>query len=709
MANQSPAIASNLPDEQDNTPKTQREWFAYGLGVVLSLLHLYFNVYSLLPDNYIASIHLAGFGILCVLMFPSFRSSERFQKLGFIIDLVLMSILVVGSAYLILYSDALADRGYSMITSDMIMALLTIVVATEIVRRSMGWTIPILIILGLGYVLFFGKHISGVFHFGGLSLETVLYRNYFDDGLFGNLANISWQMVFIFILFGAFLVKSGAGDFMMRLSQAAVGRFTGGSGLVAVMGSGLMGSVSGSAIANTTATGVITIPMMIRAGFPPKFAAAVEAGASTGGQIIPPVMGAGVFIMVAYTQIPFLDIIAVAFLPGLLYFITIGIYVRIQAKRSGILPNKNQSETVWQVLKAGWHHLLPLFLLVGLLVWGKTPTYAGGFATISVVLFSWVSKERMSLKQVLDALAMGAKNCATIAVLLVAIGVFVNAITMSGLSVTFSQMITEWAGSSLLLMLALVAVASLVVGMGLPVTVSYIVLAALCAPALYALIAQNGLVDVILQGNIPESAKTMVLLLSPELADILNAPVGSLTPAAVEAAVQTMPVEVRDLLLEQSFDPHTLSMMLLSAHMIIFWLSQDSNVTPPVCLVAFAAANIAKTPPMATGFEAWKTAKGLYIMPVLFAYTGFIGGSWAEVFYVFGMTAVGFYAFVASLYGYLEYRQAVWQRVLLLIVGLILIWPNLPILIDVAALLIFGLLLAFDIRQHRNHSNPQTA
>lgn len=676
-----------------------REWMIYSLAVCLSLVHLYFNIYSLLPDNYIASIHLAGFGVLCLLMFPSFRDHPRWKKWGLGIDICLGASLVVGAAYLILFSDALADRGYSLVSTDFVMAACTIIAATEIVRRTMGWTIPVLIILGLSYVLFLGKHIEGIFHFGGLSLETVLYRNYFDDGLFGSLANISWQMVFIFILFGAFLVKSGAGDFMMRLSQAAVGRFTGGSGLVAVMGSGLMGSVSGSAIANTTATGVITIPMMIKAGFPPKFAAAVEAGASTGGQLIPPVMGAGVFIMVAYTQIPFLDIIAVAFLPALLYFITIAIYVRIQAKRSGIKPIVDNQETTLDVLKGGWYHLLPLFLLVGLLVWGKTPTYAGGLATLSVVAFSWLGKERMSLKQVLDALAMGAKNCATIAVLLVAIGGFVNAITMSGLSVTFSQMITEWAGSSLLLMLVLVALASLIVGMGLPVTVSYIILAALCAPALYNLIAQNGLVELILQGNIPETAKATVLLLNPELAEILTAPVGSLTPVVVEAAVQGMPLEVRNLLLEQAIDPHALSMMLLSAHMIIFWLSQDSNVTPPVCLVAFAAANIAKTPPMATGFEAWKTAKGLYIMPILFAYTGFIGGSWFEVIYIFVMTAIGFYALVAALYGYLETPQAIWKRAWLLLCGVALIWPNVPLWVDFGALVLFFGLWAMDRKQ----------
>ena len=377
-----------------------------------------------------------------------------------------------------------------------------------------------------------------------------------------------------------------------------------------------------------------------------------------------------------------------------------------------MVPTTEGGESAIQVLKEGWHYLLPLVVLIGCMMQGYTPTYAGGFAIISVVLFSWLSKDKMKFSDILQALAKGSKNCAMIAVLLITISLFVNSINISGLSVTFSHMITTWADSNLLLMLLFVALASLVVGMGLPVTASYIVLATLCAPALYGLIAQYELVDAVMTASISPAVQEAVLAmpimflypeLHTELTTLFSTPIAELSSGAVMTTIQSMPLEVRDALLEQSIDPYTLSMMLLSAHMIIFWLSQDSNVTPPVCLVAFAAASIAKTPPMATGVEAWKTAKGLYIIPVLFAYTQFLGGAWFEILYVFVATAVGMYAFVASLYGYLEHRQSVISRLLLLASGVVLIWPNLPILYDAIALVVFIGLLFFDIKYSQKH------
>ena len=256
-------------------------------------------------------------------------------------------------------------------------------------------------------------------------------------------------------------------------------------------------------------------------------------------------------------------IIKAAFLPGVLYFLTIAIYVRIQAKKSHLVPTVEKSESIVQVLKEGWHYLLPLVVLIAFMVQGYTPTYAGGYATISVVLFSWLSKDRMGIKDILEALAKGSKNCAMIAVLLITISLFVNSINISGLSVTFSHMITTWADSNLLLMLLFVALASLVVGMGLPVTASYIVLAALCAPALYGLIAQHQLVDIIMAGSLPESAQQIATMLNPELASVLSTPTAALSVDAVMEAVQLMPLEMRNLLLESSFDPYAISMMLL--------------------------------------------------------------------------------------------------------------------------------------------------
>ncbi len=685
--NSSCSAINNFTEDKAN----RKERVIYIVAVCLSILHLYFNIFSTLSDEYISSIHFAGYGILAIMMIPLWKKHGFRRKIGLAIDFLLIIGLCLSSFYFIAFSDALAERGYDFILPDWIASIAAIAISLELVRRSMGWIVPCLICVGLSYVLFFGPYVEGVFHFAGLGAETVLFRNYFDDGLFGPIAKISWSFVFMFILFGSMLVKAGTGDFIMRLASASVGRFIGGPGLVSIVASGLMGSVSGSAIANTAATGVITIPMMKKSGFPAKFAAAVEAGASTGGQLIPPVMGAGVFIMSSYTQIPYLTIVGAAFLPGLLYFCSIAVYVRIQAKRLNLKPMDDASTTVLQEFKTGWHHLLPITLLLVMMGFGYTPTYAAGCAAISIWIFSWFSKTPMGIKALLDALADGSKNCMQTAVLLVAIGVLVNCISISSLGVTFSFMISEWAGSNLLLMLLMIAVASLIIGMGLPVTASYIVLATLAAPAIYNLMAQHSLVELIINGSLPEAAKNMLALMQPAQAELLTS-AQPLSRAEAFSMLTSLPPEARNLILEQTFTAARLSMLLLSAHMIIFWLSQDSNVTPPVCLVAFTAASIAKTPPMATGVEAWKTAKSLYIVPLLFAYTPFIGGSLPEMLKIFVVSLIGIYALVAAIYGYAETKLSGLARLFSACSGVILIWPTAPLALH---LIIGSCLLGF--------------
>ncbi|QZO13165.1 TRAP transporter permease [Pseudoalteromonas piscicida] len=677
---------SNSSNEQSTLAASTaaRERIAFYLAILTSLLHLYFNLVATWPDNYISAIHFMLFGSIILLTLP--LRVGKLAVLSSVIDIGLFIGLTVSCGYLVLYSDALAERNYEFATADWIASSTAVLLALELVRRCMGWFIPMMILLAMSYVLFLGQYIDGVFHFAGLSAETILFRNYFDDGLFGPIAKISWTFVFMFILFGAFLVQAGTGDFIIRFANALVGRMVGGQGLVAVVSSGMMGSVSGSAIANTAATGVITIPLMKKAGFPAKFAAAVEAGASTGGQLIPPIMGAGVFVMASYTQIPYLTIIAAAFVPALLYFASIAIFVRIQAKRLNIQPAlESEQLSAWQELKSGWHHLLPIVLLVTLMIYGFTPTYAVSIATLSVCLFSWFSHSPMKWSKVLAALANATENSAKTAILLVAIGMLVNCISISSLGVTFSLMINEWAGASLILLLVLIALASLIIGMGLPVTASYIVLATLSAPALYGLISQSTLVEIIVNGQLNDTATMMMSMMAPALGEIYNQP--NITTAQVFTILASLPPEAIDIIRSSQFDATHLAMMLLSAHMIIFWLSQDSNVTPPVCLVAFTAAGIAKTPPMATGIEAWKTAKALYIVPLLFAYTPFIGGSNFEIMQVFFTALVGMYALVAAIYGYAEAKLNKPIRMVLALLGIALVWPHQIISVDIAAVL----------------------
>ncbi|GGC01738.1 C4-dicarboxylate ABC transporter permease [Marinobacterium zhoushanense] len=662
--------------------------FIYWAGVLFALVHIYFNTLGTMSELWVSAIHFSGFALITALMVPMRSTTGAGSaKLVLAIDLLIGLVAVATTLYLMLFEDALYQRGVHFIASDWVVAVVAILIALEMTRRTTGWFIPSLILVALTYVFWWGQYVPGMFQFPGLSLETVLFRSYFSsEGMFGAIAQISWTYVFMFILFGAFLVKSGAGDFIIELSRCVAGRFVGGPGLVAVFGSGLMGSVSGSSVANTVSTGVITIPMMQKAGFPARFAAGVEAAASTGGQLMPPVMGAGAFIMASYTQIPYVTIIGIAALPALLYFLSVGFYVRVEAKRSHASAVEMHARPFKEVMKEGWHCLLPIIVLVALLIYGFTPTYAAGISIISVVVASWLSPRKMGLRDVLDALAQGSRNMATTAMLLIAVGIVVNVVSMTGIGNTFSLMVTNWASGSLLITILLVALASLILGMGLPVTAAYIVLATLSAPALYNLMAERELIDLIVSGQLPEAARTIFMLIDPNALTALAQPMPAADAAALVAQV---PSDFKGQLLQQALDPTLLSMLLLSAHMIIFWLSQDSNVTPPVCLTAFAAAAIARTPPMATGFTAWKLSKGLYVVPLLFAYTPFIGGSWSEVLTIFTFGILGMYAFVGFMEGYLEGRLNIALRLLSGICALGLLWPHGQLLYDLIAAVVF--------------------
>ncbi|EKO3930672.1 TRAP transporter permease [Vibrio fluvialis] len=657
------------------------------LGVLLSLAHIWFNTFSTLPELWISATHFAGFAMICALWYPA-NIRWRDSKIALGVDVMIALAALACLIYIPLAEDALYARGVKFVTSDWVFAIMAIVIAIEMIRRTMGWFIPILIIVCLSYVVLWGKWAGGIFHFPGLSMETLLYRSFYSsEGMFGSISRISWSFVFMFILFGAFLVRSGVGDYIIDVSRAAAGKVIGGPGFIAVLASGLMGSVSGSSVANTVSTGVITIPMMKKAGFPSRFAAGVEAAASTGGQLMPPVMGAGAFIMASYTQIPYVDIVAVSFIPALIYFLSVAFFVRIEAKRSGVQKITTSDESFLKVLVSGWHNLIPLFVLVTLLVQGFTPTYAAGLSILSVIVASWFSKEhRMGIKEIIDALEQGAKNMATTAVLLVGIGLVINVISTTGIGNTFSLMIDNWSGGDLLTMLVLITLASLVLGMGLPVTAAYIVLGTLSAPALYKLIAESQLVDMIAAGQLPEQAKAIFMLAAPDKLELLNAPM------ALEKAkelVELVPADFLDTLLQQSLGLEAVGLALLSAHLIIFWLSQDSNVTPPVCLTAFAAATIAKTPPMRTGLTAWKIAKGLYLVPLLIAYTQLIDWDPMTVITIGFFAIVGTYSMIGAIEGFLEGPLNWPIRALLAVIGIALVWPNIPLLVRVVCVALF--------------------
>ncbi|MEH6594002.1 MAG: TRAP transporter fused permease subunit [Colwellia polaris] len=655
----------------------------YWLAVLSSLIHVGLNYFAIIPENWAAATHFALFGCLGSLI--------HFKKLW---QQIAVSVgIIASSTYLIFAEDSLYERGQTFIGTDFFFSALAIILALVLMFKAIGWFIPTLIVVFLTYITVWGQYVTGVFNFPGLSWETMLFRSYFStDGMFGTIAQLSWTFVFMFVLFGAFLQVSGAGDYLLKVAGKLASRFRGGSGLVSVLASGLMGSVSGSAIANTAATGVITIPSMKKAGYSAEFAGGVEAAASTGGQLMPPVMGAGAFIMASYTQLPYLTIVTAALLPALLYYITVGFFVRAYAIKRGIdIPNKlaTDSSECDDNVKNGWRHLVSIGILVTCLIIGFTPLYAVGMAIVSIILLSWISEKPMKLKEISDALAEGSKGMVVTAILLITIGLMVNAITTTGLGSTFSLMAIEWADGSLLILIVLIAVASLILGAGLPVTASYIIVATLLAPVLSDLISLQVTTEVINNGSLSVS-KDMIATLLPAFAD------GSMP---LSDALLAAPSEIRTMLYDMVLSPEILASSLLAAHLVIFWLSQDSNVTPPVCLVAYTAAGIAKGDHTKTAFCAWKLAKGLYIVPILMAYTGLVMGDAEERILIFVFSAIGLFCIIAAWEGVVMDVINRANRLVLGVVGTLLLWPFDGVLLKIVLSVIFLAYLLFSFIQ----------
>jgi len=279
----------------------------------------------------------------------------------------------------------------------------------------------------------------------------------------------------------------------------------------------------------------------------------------------------------------------------------------------------------------------------------------------------------------------------------VAVGIVVNVISTAGVGNTFSLMIATWAGGNVLIAIVLIGLASLVLGMGLPVTAAYIVLATLSAPALAGMIADASVVALLAAGDLPAAAAPILMLAAPDAAGALGAPMAYADAASLVAG---LPLELRSALRDMAVSREALTAALLSAHMIIFWLSQDSNVTPPVCLAAFTAAAIAKGPPMGTGFTAWKLAKGLYIVPVLFAYTPFLSGDPWQALEIFLFALLGVYALAAAMEGWMEARLSIPMRALTTAAGVAAVWPS-SLMLNLAASAVILCIFLVNIRAGR--------
>ncbi|MFP4275166.1 MAG: TRAP transporter permease, partial [Paracoccaceae bacterium] len=598
-------------------PKTIA-WIIATIGVALSLFQLYGAGIEPLGLFYQRTIHLSFIMVLAFLIFPVWGSGRGRGVLGWAIDAVFLVLAVLSGGYVAWNLDAIIDRAGWWTQTDITMGILATITVLEAARRAIGLGMTLIGVVAILYALagargelpWLGEWLPGILEHRGNSIDRLVGQLYLgQEGIFGLPLGVAATYIFVFVLFGAFLEVTGAGKFFIDLAYAATGRKAGGPAKAAVLASAGMGSISGSAIANVVTTGAFTIPLMKRLGYRPAQAGGIEAAASTGGQITPPLMGAGAFLISEYTRVPYIDIVVLSIFPAILYLGTVYLFVHIVAMKSGMqgMP-RAELPKVAQVMAQGWQFIIPLLLLVWLLANNLSPMRVGFWAILSVIvvaalrgaldLFLFqprngtpVSAARVQqalqtgIAILFKALALGARNAVAVSMACAVAGIIVGVVGLTGLGLKFSSMMVAFSGGNLVLALILVLLASLVLGMGLPVTASYIVL---------------------------------IVLVGPALTEEFGVP-------------------------------------LLIAHLVVFWYSQDSNVTPPVALAGFAGAAIAGAKPMETSIQAWKFAKGLYLIPLFMVYNPEIvlGGPVLLVIWTGLIAVLALVAFAAAIEGWL--------------------------------------------------------
>ncbi len=511
------------------------------LGLVL--FYSYSAVISPAATQYHRGIYVI---VTYVLVFLVYRSANR---IGRVFDFVLILGSIITLGYWILNFEVINYRAGAETELDKWIAVVGVLIGIEVARRVVG---IVFVIMGSIMILYgiFGDYLPELIaHAGDTFPDLCTSIFYKSDGVFGIMANVLATYIILFVIFGAFLQKSGAQRFFIDLPLAAVGHKIGGPGKVAVIASGLFGSISGSAIANTVSTGAFTIPMMKKAGFEKHVAGGIEPAASLGGMFMPPIMGAGGFIMAEMTGLPYSQIMLVAIFPALMYFFSVFMMVHYYAKKNNIVGEKSE-KSASEIFKKEWYYILPLLSITVLMLMGFSPGYSAILGIVTCIAVSWFKKDtRIDARGFVAASRAGAEASLKIGATVGVIGIIIGVLTYSGLILTFADIVIELADGKLYWTILLIALASLVLGMGVPVTAAYLITAVVAVPALTHL-----------------------------------------------------------------------GVNLLAAHMIVYWLSQDSNITPPVCIAAFAGATIAKANMWATAWIAFKFAKFLYLAPFIFGY-----------------------------------------------------------------------------------------
>ena len=632
-------VARRIAEEEGigRRPQGLSKYIIPTIAVLWSSFQLSIASWLILDSTFIRAIHL-GFALLIVFLnYPLFKKT-RFGLSYFsdkdripLLDYFIGIIAAFAAIYIVVDYAGLITRYGAPITRDIIIGLILIVLLLEATRRVIGPALPAIASVFLIYC-FLGPHMPDLIAFKGTSLNRLMGQMTMStEGIYGIPLDVSATIVFLFVLFGAMLDKAGAGQYFIKLALALLGGFKGGPAKAAIMGSGLTGLVSGSSIANIVTTGTFTIPLMKKVGYPSTKAAAVEVAASTDGQLAPPIMGAAAFIIAEYVNVPYIAVIKAAAIPAFASYAALFFITHIEASKLGLRGmTRSELPPFFKTLVSGVHFLLPLcFLLYELIVVRHSPERAAFNAiwVMAIVMFlqnpvkAYINKKplgpafKKSVVDIFSALAAGGRNMVSVALATAAAGIIVGVVAL-GLGQLITAIIETLSGGNIFLMLIITALASLIIGMGLPTTATYIVMASLTAPAIVAIGGLQGFI-------VP----------------------------------------------------------LMAAHLFCFYFGILADDTPPVGLAAYAAAAIAKSPPVPTGLQGFMYDIRTAILPFMFIFNSDLIlhdiSSWPQGLLIFAMACVGNFAFASATQGWFVTRNRIYEIPLFLFVTLNLMRPDL--------------------------------
>lgn len=495
MSSPIPFVSSGVSDDKDVSNKVSKRRTLHGfsgkiisiLAVSLAVFQLYTAFFGVLPTMQQRSFHVAFILAMIFLLYPGAKSSPR-NKIS-LVDWVLALAAAGCSLYVFLSYEDIALRAGIVYNYELVLGGIFIVLVFEAGRRVLGYVLPSFCFLFLPFA-YFGRYLPGPLQHFGLSISRIIEELYLTtDGLFGLVTGVSATYIYLFVLFGAFLSSTKTSEFFNDIAMALTGHRKGGPAKIAVLSSALVGTISGSTSANVATTGTFTIPLMKRIGYEPHFAAAVEAAASTGGQIMPPIMGAAAFIIADTLNIPYLMVLMAAVVPAILYFWGIWCSLSLEASKLGLegLP-KNTLPNVKDVLLTSGYKAIPLFVIVYLLVKGYNPLYAGCWGIFSCIVLSFVKKsDRLDFKTLIATLEDGSKGALSVAIACIIVGIVVGTMGATGVALRIGDAIIAVTKGHLVLTLIVTMVITILFGMGMPTTASYVMASVVAAPAIVLL------------------------------------------------------------------------------------------------------------------------------------------------------------------------------------------------------------------------------